>query len=94
MLLPDQDRYTERHYLRDAFRAWGAYWKNQHQIYFAGSMKKNPKVSAWEEWRPIVYFFLVVAILIGIAWMVSLHQHYQIMPTPQPKNLPKFRNVP
>ena len=48
MLLPDEDRYTERHYLRDAFRGWRAYWSRDLHSYFDGAWTKHPGVSTWD----------------------------------------------
>ena len=90
MLLPDQEDYGSKQYLRDALRAWGAYWHNQHILYFKGSLKKDPTVSAWEEWRPIVWFLVAVGAFIAGCWMVARGQHYQIMPYHGPTKLTPF----
>ena len=90
MLLPDEDRYTERHYLRDAFNAWRRYWSRDLHSYFDGSLTKHPGVSTWDEWKPVVWFFVYAAGFLGICWLIANHQHYQIMPYHGPLKLTPF----
>ena len=75
MLLPDEDAYDERHYLRDAFHAWARYWSNDLHKYFGGSLKKHKGVSAWEEWAALlaIPFWICIGLgaLVLIGWVTS-----------------------
>ena len=91
LLVPDQEEYSERHYLRDAFVAWRRYWSHDLHSYFDGAWTKNPQVSTWEEIRPFVWGFICVAIFLGICAVIAFQPHpYHIIQPQHPRTFPTF----
>jgi hypothetical protein len=96
VLVPsDQEEYTQRRYLRDAFRGWRAYWSRDLHSYFDGSLTKHPQVSKWEEIRPFVWFFCVALLFVGICAVIAyMPHHYQIINPQVPRKFPTFTTAP
>jgi hypothetical protein len=84
---PDQD-YDQRRYLRDAFTAWRTYWVDQKRTYWPEY--HGAKVSAWKELRPIVWLVIGITMFLFGCWLYARSQHYQIMPYHGPTKFPPF----
>lgn len=96
MLLPDE-RYDERHYLRDGFRAWRRYWANEYHSYFDDPIPGR-KID-WATEARVVAGFLIklvfgVAIVFFIAAIIAHGQTPQIMPYHGPSHVPAFTTTP
>ena len=74
MLLPDQERYDEKKYLRDALRAQKEYWIDEKRTYWPEY--HGEKVSTWEEIRPFVWFFCVVILFIAACALIAYQPHH------------------
>ena len=94
MILPDEERYDERHYLRDAARAQKEYWIDQKAQYLP-DLGKHPDVSKWEEIRLFVWFFCVAIVFIGVCAVIAFMPHHiQIIQPHVPRKFPTFTTSP
>ena len=89
LLVPDQEDYGPKEYLRDAARAQKEYWVDQKRTYWPEY--HGEKVSTWEEIRPFVWGFICVAIFLGICAVIAFQPHpYQIIQPQHPRTFPTF----
>lgn len=89
MIVPDQEPYSPKDYLKDAARAQKEYWVDQKRSYFPEY--HGAKVSKWEEVRPIVWFLCLALFAIAICAVIAYSPHHiQIIQPVHPKTFPTF----
>ena len=92
MIVPEEQPYESKDYLRDAARAQKEYWIDQKRTYWP-DLSKHRDVSTWQEWAGIVWFIVFVVGLVLVLVAISAHQHLPVVPV-KPVHLPAFNPNP